>query len=57
MRGSITGVQNLLRDETSRNFYASYNCDFKVYMKDKPGNYGLSFHVLADAQDLTSPHL
>ena len=57
MRGSITGVQNLLRDETSRNFYASYNCDFKVYMKDKPGNYGLSFHVLADAQDLRSPHL
>ena len=38
-------------DETLRNFYASYNCDFKVYMKDKPGNYGLLFLVLADAQD------
>ena len=25
--------------------------DFKVYMKDKPGNYGLLFSVLADAQD------
>ena len=38
-------------DETLRNFYASYNCDFKVYMKDKPGNYGLLFRVLTDAQD------
>ena len=34
-------------DETLRNFYASYNCNFKVYLKDKPGNY----RVLADAQD------
>ena len=25
--------------------------DFKVYMKDKPGNYRLLFRVLADAQD------
>ena len=38
-------------DETLRNFYALYNCDFTVYMKDKPGNYGLLFCVLADAQD------
>ena len=38
-------------DETLRNFYASYNCDFKVYMNDKPRNYGLLFRVLADAQD------
>ena len=38
-------------DETLRNFYASYNCDFKVYLKDKPGNYGRLFCVLADAQD------
>ena len=38
-------------DETLRNFYVSYNCNFKVYMKDKPGNYGLLFRVLADAQD------
>ena len=38
-------------DEILRNFYALDNCDFfKVYMKDKPGNYGLLFHVLADAQ-------
>ena len=38
-------------DEILRNFYASYNCNFKVYMKDKSGNYGLLFRVLADAQD------
>ena len=38
-------------DETLRNLYASYNCDFKVYMKNKPGNYGLLFLVLADVQD------
>ena len=38
-------------DEALRNFYTLYNCDFKVYMKVKPGNYGLSFRVLADAQD------
>ena len=24
--------------------------NFKVYMKDKPGNYGLLFRELADAQ-------
>ena len=28
-------------DETLRNFYTSYNCDFKVYMKDKPVDYGV----------------
>ena len=38
-------------NETLGNFYAPYNCNFKVYVKDKPGNYGLLFHVLADAQD------
>ena len=38
-------------DETLRKFYASYNCDFKVYMKDKHGNYGLLFRVLANGQD------
>ena len=38
-------------DETLRNFYASYICDFKVYMKVKPGKYGLLFRVLADARD------
>ena len=37
-------------DETFRNFYASYNRDFKIYMKDKTGNYGLLFCVLADIQ-------
>ena len=49
MRGSITGIQNI--SSTLRNFCASYNCDFKVYMKDQLGNYGLLFGVLADAQD------
>ena len=33
-----------------QNIYAPFNCDFKVYMKDKTGNYGLLFRVLADAQ-------
>ena len=38
-------------DETLPNFYALYNCEFKVYIKDKPEYYGLLFRVLADAQD------
>ena len=38
-------------NETLGNFYASYSCDFKVYMKDKPGNYGLLFRLLAYTQD------
>ena len=38
-------------DETLRNFYASYNCNFTVYMKDKPGSYGLLLRVLTHAQD------
>ena len=37
-------------DETLQNVYASYNCDFKVYTKYKPENYGLLFRVLTDAQ-------
>ena len=37
--------------ETLRNFYASFNCDFKVHIKDKPGNYEILFHVLADVTD------
>ena len=41
----------VVTDEILRNFYASYNCNFKVYMKDKSGNYVLLFRVLADAQD------
>ena len=32
------------------NFYASYKSDFKVYMKNKPENYGLLFWILADVQ-------
>ena len=36
-------------NETLRNFYAFYNCDFKVYMKNKPGNYVILFRVLVDA--------
>ena len=31
--------------------YALYNCDVKVYMKDKPGNYVLLFRELVDTQD------
>ena len=39
-------------DITLTNFCALYNCDFKVYMKGKSGNYGFLFLVLADdAQD------
>ena len=39
-------------DETLRKrFYASYNCDFKVYMKGKPGIYDPLLWILADTQD------
>ena len=38
-------------DETLCKFFTSYKCDFKVYMKDKPGNYGLLFCVLAEVRD------
>ena len=38
-------------DETLRNFYALYNCNFTVHMKDKPGSYGLLLRVLTHAQD------
>ena len=44
-------IEFVVIDETLQNFYASYNCDFKVDMKEKPGNYGLLFRVLTDAQD------
>ena len=37
-------------DETLCNCHNSYNCDFKVYMKDKPGNYGFLLSVLADVR-------
>ena len=32
-------IEFLVIDETLRNVCALYNCDFKVYIKDKPGNY------------------
>lgn len=38
-------------DETLRNFYTSRNCNFVVYMKDKPGNYGPLFRILVDVTD------
>ena len=38
-------------DETLRNYYGRYHCDFKVYLPDKPGKYGLLFRCLADARD------
>ena len=44
-------TENTVIDETLRTFYATYNCDFKVYMKDKPGKYGLLFRVMADGKD------
>ena len=37
-------------DEIFRNFYASYSRDFKIHLKDKPGNYGLLFCALANTQ-------
>ena len=39
-------------DETLHNFYNLYNSNLKVYMKDKPGNYQLLFHVLAGASQV-----
>ena len=62
MRSFLTGFEKnvqkyyqqkgfVVRDETLRNFFTLYNCDFKVYLKDKPGNYGFLFCVLADVQD------
>lgn len=38
-------------DKNLNNFYAFYNCSFKLYMKDKPSNYGILFRVLADMTD------
>ena len=62
MRSFLTGFEKnvqkyyqqtefVVRDETLRNFFTLYNCDFKVYLKDKPGNYGFLFCVLADVKD------
>ena len=36
-------------DETLHNYYNTY--DFKVYMPDKPGKYGLLFRCMNDAID------
>ena len=38
-------------DKTLRNYYGTYHCDFKMYMPDKPGKYGLLFRCMADAKD------
>ena len=38
-------------DKTLRNYYVTYHCDFKMYMPDKPGKYGLLFRCMADAKD------
>ena len=35
-----------MRDKTLQNFSALYICEFKVYIKGKPGNYVLFFRVL-----------
>ena len=51
MRNYYWHPEFILIDETLRNFHASYNCDFKVVAKDKPGNSGLLFRVLTYVQD------
>ena len=55
MRKRYRHTEFVVISETLRFYHASYNYDFKVYMKvymkDKPGNYGLLFRVLVDAQD------
>ena len=38
-------------DQNLNKLYASYNCSFKLYMKDKRGNYELLFRVLAGMTD------
>ena len=38
----------LILDETLQPYYSVSGCDFKVYMKDKPGKYGLLFRSLSD---------
>ena len=54
MYGSITSTLNLLwKMKLARNSYALYNCDFKVYMENKRGNYGFLFSVLPVALKTT----
>lgn len=37
-------------DETLINFCAVFSCNFKVYLSEKPGEYGVIFRCLADAE-------
>ena len=38
-------------DETLRNLFSQSNCDFLVFMPDKPGHMGLFFYTSADSID------
>ena len=38
-------------DETLRNHFSQTNCDFLVFMPDKPGQMGIFFYMLTDSQD------
>ena len=38
-------------DETLRNHFSTTNCDFLVFMPDKPGQMGLFFYTLGDGVD------
>ena len=38
-------------DETLRNHFSTTNCDFLVFMPDKPGQMGLFFYTLGDGED------
>ena len=38
-------------DESLRNHFSQTNCDFLVFMPDKPGQMGLFFYTLADSKD------
>ena len=44
-------IEFVCMDETLCNYYGTYHCDFKVYMPDKPGKYGLLFRYMADVVD------
>lgn len=62
MRELLTLFENNLRqnyrhtelvclDETLRNHFSQTNCDFLIFMPDKPGQMGLFFYTLADSVD------
>ena len=38
-------------DETLRNHFSTTNCDFLVFMPDKPGQMGMFFYTLGDGED------